>query len=66
MISLLRDSGFALPPDAEAWDGVSVEQAYDRLPEPQEDDSGGDGDSPSGGGDMGAAGQPAVRCQRWR
>ena len=38
--ALLRDSGFTLPPDAEAWDGVSVEQAYDRLPEPQEDDSG--------------------------
>ena len=30
--ALLRDSGFTLPPDAEAWDGVSVEQAYDRLP----------------------------------
>ena len=30
---LLRDAGFVLPPDAEAWDGVSVEQAYDRLPE---------------------------------
>ena len=60
--ALLRDSGFTLPPDAEAWDGVSVEQAYDRLPEPQEDDSGGDGDSPSGGGDMGAAtaGQPSA------
>ena len=34
---LLRDAGFKLPPDAEAWDGISVEQAYDRLPEPQED-----------------------------
>ena len=52
--ALLRDSGFTLPPDAEAWDGVSVEQAYDRLPEPQEDDSGDDSDSPSVGGDMGA------------
>ena len=59
--ALLRDAGFTLPPDAEAWDGVSVEEAYDRLPEPQEDDSGGDSDSPSGGGDMGAAavGQPS-------
>ena len=28
---LLRDAGFALPPDAEAWDGLSIEQAYDRL-----------------------------------
>ena len=35
---LLRDAGFKLPPDAEAWDGISVEQAYDRLPEPQNDD----------------------------
>ena len=52
--ALLRDSGFTLPPDAEAWDGVSVEQAYDRLPVPQEDDSGGDSGSPSVSGDMGA------------
>ena len=34
---LLRDAGFTLPPDAEAWDGISVEQAYDRLPEPEPD-----------------------------
>ena len=34
---LLRDAGFVLPPDAEAWDGLSVEQAYDRLPEPPAD-----------------------------
>ena len=40
---LLRDAGFTLPPDAEAWDGISVEQAYDRLPEPDPDD--GDGDT---------------------
>ena len=46
-------------PDAEEWDGVSVEQAYDRLPEPQEDDSGGDSGSPSVGGDM-AAGAAAA------
>ena len=58
--ALLRDSGFALPPDAEAWDGVSVEQAYDRLPEPQEDDSGGDSGSPSVGGDMGAVAAAAA------
>ena len=43
---LLRDAGFTLPPDAEAWDGISVEQAYDRLPEPQEGDGEGS-DSPS-------------------
>ena len=58
--ALLRDSGFTLPPDAEAWDGVSVEQAYDRLPEPQEDDSGGDSGSPSVGGDMGAGAAAAA------
>ena len=62
--ALLRDSGFALPPDAEAWDGVSVEQAYDRLPEPQEDDSGGDSASPSVGGDMGAG--AAAAALGWR
>ena len=60
--ALIRDAGFTLPPDAEALDGVSVEEAYDRLPEPQGDDSGGDGDPPSTGGDMGAAaaGQPSA------
>ena len=58
--ALIRDAGFTLPPDAEALDGVSVEEAYDRLPEPQEDGSGGDGDSPPAGGAMGAAaGQPS-------
>ena len=34
---LLRDAGFVLPPEAEALDGISVEQAYDRLPEPSAD-----------------------------
>ena len=34
---LLRDAGFVLPPEAEAWDGISAEQAYDRLPEPSTD-----------------------------
>ena len=57
---LLRDAGFTLPPDAEAWDGISVEQAYDRLPEPHPDDGDGDSDAPSGGGAAGAdfAGTP--------
>ncbi len=57
---LLRDAGFTLPPDAEAWDGISVEEAYDRLPQPDEDDSG-DGDPLDGGGGSGAdaAGAPA-------
>ena len=56
---LLRDAGFTLPPEAEAWDGISVEQAYDRLPEPDEGNSGG-GDPPDAGGDSGAdaAGAP--------
>ena len=54
---LLRDAGFKLPPDAEAWDGISVEQAYDRLPEPQE--GGGEGtDSPPSAGDGGGASSP--------
>ena len=54
---LLRDAGFKLPPDAEAWDGISVEQAYDRLPEPQE--GGGEGsDGPPSAGDGGGASDP--------
>ena len=59
--ALIRDAGFTLPPDAEALDGVSVEEAYDRLPEPQEDGSGSDGESPPAGGAMAAAaaGQPS-------
>ncbi len=43
---LLRDSGFILPPDAEALDGISVEEAYDRLPEPQPDPDGSPEPSP--------------------
>ena len=53
---LLRDAGFKLPPDAEAWDGISVEQAYDRLPEPQEDGGEGRDGPPSEEGGSGAAG----------
>ena len=37
---LLRDAGFTLPTDAEAWEGLSVEQAYDRLPEPENEQTG--------------------------
>ena len=58
---LLRDAGFALPPDAEAWDGISVEQAYDRLPQPNEDDNGQDQTPPTegaGDGSDAAAPQP--------
>ena len=54
---LLRDAGFKLPPDAEAWDGISVEQAYDRLPEPQEGERQGS-DGPPSAGDSGSAGGP--------
>ena len=51
---LLRDAGFTLPPGAEAWDGISVEQAYDRLPELEPDAPGNDGSPPSGNsGDSG-------------
>ena len=56
---LLRDAGFKLPPDAEAWDGISVEQAYDRLPEPQDGaGQGSDGPPPAGGGSGAAGPQP--------
>ena len=59
--ALIRDAGFTLPPDAEAWEEVSVEQAYDRLPEPGADDSGDDADASSGaaGADDSADGQPS-------
>ena len=58
--ALLRDAGFTLPPEAEAWEDLSVEQAYDRLPEPGEDDSSDEGNaSPDAGGEgAGAGGQP--------
>ena len=58
---LLRDAGFKLPPEAEAWDGISVEQAYDRLPEPQDDggqDGGEDNPPPSPGGGTGSDDDP--------
>ncbi len=56
---LLRDAGFTLPPEAEAWEDLSVEQAYDRLPEPGDGDPGDDGDPAQGGANgAGAAGQP--------
>ena len=55
---LLRDAGFKLPPDAVAWDGINVEQAYDRLPEPQEDGGQGSDGPPSAGNRGGAAGPP--------
>ena len=59
--ALIRDAGFTLPSDAEAWDDLSVEQAYDRLPTPEEGDSGDDGSAPSGAAGAGAsaAAQPS-------
>ena len=53
--ALIRDAGFTLPPDAEAWDDLSVEQAYDRLPTPEDGDSGDDGGAPSGAGGAGTS-----------
>ncbi len=53
--ALLRDAGFTLPPDAEAWEDLSVEQAYDRLPEPRDDEDGDDGNAPQ---EAGVDGQP--------
>ena len=50
---LLRDAGFTLPPEAEAWDGLSVEQAYERLPEPEDQDGSTD-DAPGVGNAAGA------------
>ena len=59
--ALIRDAGFTLPPGAEAWDGLTVEQAYDRL-QAEDGDSGDDGDAPSAataGAGAPAAGQPS-------
>ena len=53
--ALIRDAGFTLPPDAEAWDDLSVEQAYDRLPTPEDGDTGDDGGASSGAAGPGAS-----------
>ena len=55
--ALLRDAGFTLPPEAEAWEDLSVEQAYDRLPESGDYDSGDDGNPAEDA--SGAGGQPS-------
>ena len=52
----LRRAGFVLPTDAEAWEDVSVEDAYERLAG-EEDGPGESG--PSGSGGEGAAGDEA-------
>ena len=51
--ALIRDAGFTLPPGAQAWEDLSVEEAYERLSE-RADDAAGDDASPSP--DAGAAG----------
>ena len=51
--ALIRDAGFTLPSDAEAWDDLSVEQAYERLQMPEEGDPGDDRGAPSGAGGAG-------------
>ena len=56
---LLRDAGFVMPPEAEAWDGISAEQAYDRLPEPSDgEEDPGDASSSSDVDDSGSAAGP--------
>ena len=55
--ALIRDAGFTLPPDAEAWDALTVEQAYDRL-QARDGDPGDDGNAPSAGAGAAEAGQP--------
>ena len=52
--ALIRDAGFTLPPDAQAWDGLTVEQAYDRL-QAEDGDSGDDGNAPSDAAGAGAS-----------
>ena len=60
--ALLREAGFSLPADAEAWGETSVEGAYDRLPA-EDGETPGDSRNPdagggsSGGGPSGDAGK---------
>ena len=58
--ALIRDAGFTLPPDAQAWDGLTVEQAYDRL-QAEDGDPGDHGNAPpdAAGADASPAGQPS-------
>ena len=49
----LRRAGFVLPADAEAWEDVSVEDAYERLAGEESGDEGMAGDEASGAGDGG-------------
>ncbi len=54
---LLRDAGFTLPTDTEAWEELSVEQAYDRLPNPEDGDGEGNNSPTSGTGGNAAGAQ---------
>ena len=57
---LLKDAGFLLPPDADAWPNLSAEEAYDRLPEPEPDDNS-EPPPPSGSsGNPGAGAEPGT------
>ena len=49
----LRRAGFVLPADAEAWEDVSVEDAYERLAGEESGGEGAAGDEASGAGDGG-------------
>ena len=60
---LLRDAGFTLPAKAQAWDGLSVEQAYERLSETTKDE-GSKGTPPPGGSSRKP--QPAALSARRR
>ena len=53
--ALIRDAGFTLPPAAQAWDGLSVEEAYERLSETRDGDSGDDDNALSGAAGAGAS-----------
>ncbi len=57
--ALLRESGFTLPSGAEAWEGMSVEEAYNRLPEPDGDGQERNDGSASAGSGSSAAGSPS-------
>ena len=52
--ALLRDAGFTLPPDAQAWEDLSVEQAYERLSERADGEAGDDAGASSAAGAAGA------------
>ena len=57
--ALIRDAGFTLPPGAEAWEDLSVEQAYERLSERADDEA---GDDASASPDAGSAGADAAEA----